>query len=374
MLSVATRAFCSAARTLTSARSTKMETAWRAAVEATNVISAVPADSKKQYVGTHSGSFHCDEATAIGMLKLLPDYADFDVIRSRDPKELAKAQIVVDVGGTYDPSTHRYDHHQASFTTTYSDEHKITKLSSAGLIYKHFGPRIVRAILEEKNPSVDDATVNKIVLRTYEKFVLEVDAVDNGVEQVEDVSSLRYRVGTGLSSRVARLNQSWNEESAGPDDQNRRFKEAIALTGSEFLAVVQGYRDSWLPAREIVVKAVKESTTVHPSGAIIVLDRFCPWKDHLLELEEEAGGVKRVLYIVFQDSAKSWRIQAAPKESEGFATRKPLPSAWAGLRDAELSEKAGIEGCIFVHAGRFIGGNATKEGALAMAVKALELD
>lgn len=70
--------------------------------------------------------------------------------------------------------------------------------------------------------------------------------------------------------------------------------------------------------------------------------------------------------------AGSWRVQAVPKDPDSFATRKPLPTAWAGLRDAELSERSGIPGCIFVHAGRFIGGNATYEGALRMAIAAVE--
>lgn len=57
-----------------------------------------------------------------------------------------------------------------------------------------------------------------------------------------------------------------------------------------------------------------------------------------------------------------------------FENRRSLPAAWRGVRDDALSELSGIPGCVFVHAGGFIGGNKTKEGALAMAVKALELD
>ena len=44
-----------------------------------------------------------------------------------------------------------------------------------------------------------------------------------------------------------------------------------------------------------------------------------------------------------------------------------------GLRDAALCEAAAIEGCKFCHASGFIGGNATYEGALAMALKTIEL-
>lgn len=50
-----------------------------------------------------------------------------------------------------------------------------------------------------------------------------------------------------------------------------------------------------------------------------------------------------------------------------------LPEEWAGLRNEELSRVAGIDRCIFVHSVRFIGGHETREGALAMAKKALEI-
>lgn len=45
---------------------------------------------------------------------------------------------------------------------------------------------------------------------------------------------------------------------------------------------------------------------------------------------------------------------------------------WCGVRDDELSKLSGIDGCIFVHASGFIGGNKTREGALTMARRALE--
>jgi uncharacterized UPF0160 family protein len=35
-----------------------------------------------------------------------------ELIRTRDPQELEKCDVVVDVGGVYDHNTHRYDHHQ----------------------------------------------------------------------------------------------------------------------------------------------------------------------------------------------------------------------------------------------------------------------
>lgn len=37
---------------------------------------------------------------------------DAEIIRTRDPAQLAECDVVVDVGGEFDPKRHRYDHHQ----------------------------------------------------------------------------------------------------------------------------------------------------------------------------------------------------------------------------------------------------------------------
>ena len=51
--------------------------------------------------------------------------------------------------------------------------------------------------------------------------------------------------------------------------------------------------------------------------------------------------------------------------------RLSLLGEWRGLRDDELSRVSNIEGCVFVHASGFIGGNKTYEGALEMARRTL---
>jgi uncharacterized UPF0160 family protein len=83
---------------------------------------------------------------------------------------------------------------------------------------------------------------------------------------------------------------------------------------------------------------------------------------------------QRVLYALYADMGGSWRIQAVPVDPISFTSRKTLPTVWHGLRDAVLSEKSGIPGCIFIHANGFIGGHADREGALALSVQALDLD
>lgn len=41
----------------------------------------------------------------------------------------------------------------------------------------------------------------------YDKLILEVDAIDNGVSEAEN---MKYYISTGLASRVGRLNLPWN--------------------------------------------------------------------------------------------------------------------------------------------------------------------
>ena len=131
-------------------------------------------------IGTHNGAFHCDEVLACSMLKLLPQYKDAIIVRTRDPEILKTCDIVADVGGIFDPNTHRYDHHQKTFTDTMATLNKgnwVTKLSSAGLIYAHFGKDVISQIISTK----DEVLVQKIYDKVYEKFMEEIDAVDNGI-------------------------------------------------------------------------------------------------------------------------------------------------------------------------------------------------
>lgn len=94
----------------------------------------------------------------------------------------------------------------------------------------------------------------------------------------------------------------------------------------------------------------------------------------MFDLEKEQGIEGQVLYILFPNNTPpAYRIQAMPMTADSFENRKQLPAEWRGLRDEELSRTSGIEGCVFVHAAGFIGGNKTYKGALQMAQKALQL-
>jgi hypothetical protein len=66
-------------------------------------------------IGTHSGAFHADEVLSCIMLKFTNMFKDSIISRSRNPEIHKHNNVLVDVGGIYDPNTHRYDHHQKEF-------------------------------------------------------------------------------------------------------------------------------------------------------------------------------------------------------------------------------------------------------------------
>lgn len=342
-------------------------------VEDCEVLAEPPSDGSP-FICTHSGTFHCDEALACGMLKLLPEFAPMPIVRTRDEAAIAKAHIVADVGGVYDASSRRFDHHQRSFVEPFrpraAGEPEVPatepiRMSSAGLVFKHFGRDVVSVIGGADLPSDD---VPLVFDRTYDRLIREVDAVDNGVDPAD--GPVRYRVSTGLSSRVGRLNAAWNEPG-GPEVENEGFKQAMLVATEELLHVVGGVVRSWLPARAIVKRAFGSRLA---GGRALELTEFCPWQDHVVSLEEagEAGAAPGdVLYVMFQDRRGSWRVRAVPTEPGAFDNRKALPQPWRGLRDEELSAAVGITDGIFVHASGFIGGAGSRESVIKMIEQAV---
>lgn len=294
-----------------------------------------------------------------------------EVIRSRKPDVLATCDIVVDVGGVYDPSKMLFDHHQKTFVDTFGVEpFTKTRLSSAGLIYKHFGKEVLSDIL--RDDKLSDDVLQILYMKVYETFVEAVDGVDNGVNQYEGDPA--YDSSTDLGSRVSQLNPWWNVATSSEEEYSR-FLQAMALTGKEFRYKVEFLARSWWPARAIVQEAIDSRKKVHPSGKIIQLPQRCPWKKHFFEIEEEQNLGEEMLYCLFKGGDQSFRIQAIPKDRpDNFDNRKPLPKAWRGVRDEELSKLTGVPDCVFVHASGFIGGTKSMETALELAKLALEIE
>jgi len=328
-------------------------------------------------IGTHDGMFHCDEAMAVAMLRRLPAYKDAKVTRTRVPEELEKCDVVVDVGGVYDPSTLKFDHHQREFNDALHPEggrFGRTRLSSAGLVYKHFGKKSIASELEALGVAkLSDEDLDKVYLRVYENLVETLDAQDNGVPQFDGPA--RWTVSTDLGARVARLNKPWNVEWEHPDfpSPDVQFQKAVTLVSGEFSHAVKAAALHWLPARSLVEEAVGKRKSVHPSGKIVELTKYCPWADHLHDIERDMGIEGQLLYVIYSDPNSIFRVQCVPKDKGSFVSRLPLAEAWQGLRDKALDKVTGIEGGIFVHANGFIAGHNTRAGVISLATSTMAM-
>lgn len=323
-------------------------------------------------IATHNGKFHADEVFAVSLLRNLDRFKTAEIVRSRDAQVLAGADVVLDVGGVYDPATHRYDHHQPEFKDAFSPVHK-TLLSSAGLVYKHFGREILGVRAAGK---LSEAQVEALYVHVYESFVEPFDANDNGISAYPaDVKPIISR-GFDIFSHVNLLNPGWNE-AITPESSNQSFMKAVEVVSGAFDLYLNNCLNFWLPARDIVTQALDSKTVSSVdavSSKILLLPTSCPWKDHLFN----TAGTEDILYLIYPEGANaSWRIQAVPESPDSFKSRLPLPEAWRGLRDAELDavlQSSGVEsGAIFIHRSGFIGGHKTEQGALAMARLAVEL-
>ncbi|XP_039151286.1 MYG1 protein C27H6.8 isoform X2 [Drosophila simulans] len=328
------------------------------------------------WIGTHNGTFHCDEVVACFMLKQLDEYKNAEIFRSRDNKALEeKCDIILDVGGVYDHAKKLYDHHQQTFKETFSsvrpevsEDFNVIRLSSAGLVYCHYGERVIQSILQrEKGIQLSPENLQLAFIQIYRNFINELDAIDNGVPMFEGVEPI-YKITTHLSARIGKLNPSWQETGVDIED---RFRQAMDTAGREFVDNVVEVSCSWIAARDHVREALENAKSVHPTGEILVLKNFCPWKSHLFDLEKEykVEGVPKL--VVFNDGT-SWRVAGVPVTPSSFLGRKFLPTPWRGLRDDELCEKASIKDLVFIHHNGFIGGAKTEEAAMLLAKKSIE--
>jgi len=224
---------------------------------------------------------------------------------------LKQCTIVVDVGATYHPESLRFDHHQREFVGVMDVLGCSTKLSSAGLVYKHFGKEVIASLLEGQETRGNPLLIDRFFEMIYKGFIEHIDGIDNGVCIADGL--LRYVVDSTLSSRVGHLNPEWNEPQ-NEDDTNQRFVRALQMTSEEFVGRVRRLELHWWPARSIVQTAMlnRLSSVGDAASPILVLQHFCPWKDHIFDLEAEAEAGEKsstILYVIYPDSGGSWRIQ-----------------------------------------------------------------
>ncbi|MGX6447928.1 MYG1 family protein [Patulibacter sp. S7RM1-6] len=288
-------------------------------------------------VGTHSGSFHADEVFALATLRLAR--GPLEIVRSRDPEVLRTCALRVDVGRRYDPATGDFDHHQGGV----GHRENGIRYASFGLVWKEHGVEVAGS--SETAASIDT------------QVVAPIDAGDNGQELYAPL--IEGVLPHTVSGVVAAMNPPWDTED-GARAEREAFDEAVDLAEGVLRREIAGAQ-----GRARAAGLVREALGRVGDPRVLVLDRGMPWKRLVVAEAPE------VLFVV-APRTRDWSVQAVPAGEHGFANRKDLPAAWAGLEGAPLQAVTGVPDAVFCHGARFMAVAGTREGALELVRQALE--
>ncbi len=291
-------------------------------------------------IGTHDQKFHCDEVCAYAIISLL--YPNNRLIRTRDKVKLSFCDILIDVGGVYNPKLLKFDHHQNGCQEFYSEE-KIP-MSSAGMVYKHYGPLLLAKLQSELN--------QELLELFYERFIKEIDIIDNGIHIEQD-----FYVKTGVSSIVHMLNYP---DSTNDKMQMKRFKEASALVTKMMEITIRSLDISIRTSQDdiIRIKEAYDNRCKHdPEGRIIVLKGKCSTWNASFKKFRKTCPDENIQFVIFKskDNWKTGTIMVGPHR------RMYLNSEKISL----------LSSFVFVHKGRFIAEFKSKKDAIEAAILSL---
>lgn len=292
----------------------------------------------KKIFGTHSGAFHADDVFAIATLSLI--HPNYEIIRTRDPEVWAKCDYLVDVGGFYDHDKKVYDHHFKN-TPTYDDG---LPMSSVGLIWDNYG--------------VDVCGSKSVAERVCKRLIRQLDANDNGVTLTKRVEGAPDVREVSLSESIAMMN---------PIDTTKTdevFKSEVERARQLLKAAISSAKH-WIESRHELNKAL--DSAIAENRAYIEISENCKWSEHLLNSDNGES----ILYAIYPHGEK-WYIRAVPTAPGEFTNRKDLPQSWAGLRDEEFSEVAGVSDGVFCHHALFICAANSYESIIKLVNKAIE--
>lgn len=285
---------------------------------------------------THSGSFHADDVFAVATLQLAYGVSEVTVVRTRDEALIATADIVVDVGSVYDVTTERFDHHQPGAPVR---ENGIP-YAAFGLVWQTYGEQVAGSA--------------EIASDIEQMLVIPIDAGDTG----ESLYTLRNQENKPfeLYQVISSFAPVWGSDGS---------KDEAFLRAVDF-------------ARELLERLIAAKTASVAMKQLIrdtyeaVVDKKC------LVFEVSVSSLACIEYSEIQvivtpdDPAvnNNWSATTIRKGYDSFDARVVFPTAWGGLRNAELAQVSGIEDAIFCHKAGFIFVAGSKAGAMQAANEA----
>lgn len=266
-------------------------------------------------VYTHAGRFHADDVFSTALLLIINQ--NLDVVRTFNPPE---------DGFHYDIGGGPFDHHNKE-ELQYRDEEHEYPYASFGLLWRELGPYL----LDEKG-----------VVSFDECLVKDIDATDNLGQQTHPNS---------LSASIGMFNLNWDEPEEYGDNQ---FWEAVQFAQAIILRKLTSLR-SKTKATEEVNKAMELNEN------ILILDRFVPWKDAVLNTVEWKGK-----FAIYPSLRGGWNVEVIPMDKKDSTPRIPFPEEWWGHPDVLP------DGCTFCHHTGFLLAVENKDRAIEIATALID--
>ncbi len=290
---------------------------------------------------THNVKFHPDDvfATAVLLLK----YPEAEIIRTRDEGEISQADIVVDVGGVYDPKRNRFDHHQLGGA---GERGNGIPYASFGLVWKELGAELCGS--QEISERIDMTLVQPI------------DAGDCGKEIFSSlVPGIRPYSAVSV---VGLFKPTWKET----EDWDGSFKSAVDWAKGLLQRMIKIEQD--MSEATTFIKQAYENSS---DKRLVVVDTTTSFG------REVVNGVlnnyPEPLYaVLFRRDHQSWQLLAINVDRTTYNLRKPLPESWRAKKGEALEQVTGVSGADFCHNSGFMCTTKTKEAAIALAHLALE--
>lgn len=263
---------------------------------------------------THAGKFHADDVFSAALLRLI--YPDIQFQRVFSVPEDFDG-LVFDIGWG------KFDHHQSGAPVRENG----VPYAAFGLLWREYGSQLVG---EEAQ-------------RFDEHFIQPLDLEDN--------------TGSGhpLAAAIAAFNPCWDSDE-NPDDNFQKALDVAFAILSRKIEEVNGIRRAGALVKEAVLKMQDD---------IIVLDRYAPWKQFVLD--------SSALFVVSPSQRGGFSAQGVPVSAQDNTLRLPFPQEWAGKSALELQQMTRIKTLRFCHNNRFLISADTQEDAIAACYLAKKL-
>ena len=279
---------------------------------------------------THSGLFHPDELTAIGIYEIATGET-LDVVRTRDIDKFSLADLVFDIGEKYDKEKY-FDHHQETGVPRYRN----------GILYSTVG-LILDNFLENK----------KLIKYLLNNGLYAVQAIDNGQKffNLKDITNL-----PNPFSFVRKLNATW-EEGIFSDIQKKNFDNARKIVKDILVNMVKHYKANE-KAKEIISATIRNYSRLKLD--YIIFDQYVPYEKEVIKFNDEhftEEDKKNIIkFCIFKNEENEWNVFAIQKNT--------IPGdfdAWCSL-DKDKCEK--LPGFKFCHKFAFCAVFDNKESAI----------